>query len=123
MEDPDETSDEEFDRVTRVVALIAGYYSVRHICKNPCRTSVLTGAAWVAELEEGNPKRIFESLRMPKRVFRNLCAIVERNAPLSPWANVQTNEKVAMFLYCLSRSASNNELQERFQHSGETVHR
>jgi hypothetical protein len=30
-------------------------------------------------------------------------------------------EKVGMFLYTLALGASNRELQERFQHSGETV--
>ncbi|ETP12729.1 hypothetical protein F441_11938 [Phytophthora nicotianae CJ01A1] len=123
MEDPNDSSDEELEQVARIITLTSGYYCGRHICKDPCRTSVLTGAAWVTELEEGNSTRIFENLRMPKRVFHDLCAIVENAAPLSPWAMVQTNERVAIFPYCLSRNASNRELQERFQHSGETVHR
>jgi hypothetical protein len=32
-------------------------------------------------------------------------------------------EKVGMFLYTLALGASNREVQERFQHSGETVSR
>jgi hypothetical protein len=34
---------------------------------------------------------------------------------------VQIEEQVAMFLYTLAKNASNRTVQERFQHSGDTV--
>jgi hypothetical protein len=36
---------------------------------------------------------------------------------------MSVNEKVAIFLYTIALGASNRDVQERFQHSGETVSR
>ncbi|KAF4137045.1 DDE superfamily endonuclease [Phytophthora infestans] len=119
----DEQSDDELEPTAQVLALTAAYYGATYYCKEDCHTSSLTGAGWVAELEEGHPLRIFRNFRVTKEVFERLCTEVEEAVPASPWARVEVKESVAMFLYCLSKNASNRDLMERFQHSGETVHR
>ncbi|ETI38257.1 hypothetical protein F442_15794 [Phytophthora nicotianae P10297] len=41
----------------------------------------------------------------------------------TPWSRVRVEEKAAIFLYSIAKNASNSDLQERFQHSGDTIHR
>ncbi|KAG3134544.1 hypothetical protein PI126_g18648 [Phytophthora idaei] len=116
-------SDEELEPIARVLALTAAYYGAAYCCKEACHTSALTGAAWVAELEEGHHIRIFRNFRVTQGVFEILCNEAEKAVPSSPWARIELKESVAMFPYCLSNNASNRDLMERFQHSGGTVHR
>ncbi|KAG5540921.1 hypothetical protein RHGRI_020974 [Rhododendron griersonianum] len=45
-------------RMRRAAVGICNIHHDTYMCKEPCRTSALTGKAWVTELEEGNPKRM-----------------------------------------------------------------
>lgn len=118
----DRASDDD-EIVASVLGLSAASYADAYFFKEPCRTSSLTGAAWVKELEEGNPTRIFKNFRMSKAAFAGFCTEIELVSPTTPWSRLETRERAAIFLYCVSRHASNRELQERFQRSGETIHR
>jgi hypothetical protein len=90
----------------------------------PMRTSVLSGEAYVNELlTSNNPRRIQEVLRMNLEVFRFLCTELKNKGGLAPSRYVGVEEQVAMFLHAIAHSRSNREVQERFQHSGETVSR
>ncbi|GMF18388.1 unnamed protein product [Phytophthora fragariaefolia] len=120
---PAEDEAGEDEAVARVLALVAGYYGGLYFDKQPLHTSVLQGSDWVAELMEGNPTRMFSSYRMTKPVFRRFCTALSRADPETPWSRVSVEEKAAIFLYCVSKNASNSDLQERFQHSGETIYR
>ncbi|KAG3181018.1 hypothetical protein PC128_g15308 [Phytophthora cactorum] len=118
MAEREAARDEEREPTAQVLALTAAYYGAAYCCKEACHTSALTGAAWVAELEEGHHICIFRNFRVPQGVFKILCNEVERAVPSSPWARIELKESVTMFLYCLSKNASNRDLMERFQHSG-----
>ena len=61
--------------------------------------------------------------RMDVRTFNNLCLDLESQYELKTSRRMSVFEKVGMFLYTLSLGASNKEMQERFQHSGETISR
>ncbi|GFS37793.1 hypothetical protein Acr_00g0053960 [Actinidia rufa] len=59
---------------TLMLAVIANVeeYNMRYVDKIPCRTSALTGWAWLMELLS-NKTRCHENLRMSKELFLALC--------------------------------------------------
>jgi DDE superfamily endonuclease len=90
----------------------------------PMRTSSLSGKAYINEIVNcRNPQRIQEVLRMKLEVFQFLCLELKRHGGLAPSRYVGVEEQVAMFLHAVAHSCSNREVQERFQHSRETVSR
>jgi len=60
---------------------------------------------------------------MKLEVFQFLCSELQNKGGLVPSKHVGIEEQVAMFLYAIAQSHTNREVQERFQHSGETVSR
>lgn len=88
------------------------------------RTSAVSGAEYIYDVMYcGNPRRIQEILHMKLEVFQFLCIELESSASLSASKFITIEEKVAIFLWTVARSASNRDTQERFQHSGETISR
>ena len=59
---------------------------------------------------------------MPSYVFRDLCNTL-RQYGYYDTRNVALEESLAMTLMVLGHAGGNKMVQERFQHSGETVHR
>jgi hypothetical protein len=57
---------------------------------------------------------------MKLEVFDFLCKEL-RSCGLHDSQYIMVEEQLAMFLYTVTRNASNRDIQERFQHSGETV--
>jgi site-specific recombinase XerC len=72
-------------------------------------------------LDCGNDRRIKEVLRMTRASFYGIIGWADRRQLLLATRNVTVEEKLAMFLITLGHGLSNRALQERFQHSGETV--
>ncbi|KAF0729570.1 hypothetical protein Ae201684P_001084 [Aphanomyces euteiches] len=105
------------------LAVMMRYHYIAHVKKSPKRVSVLTGSAWVQELLSGNDDRFEEVARMPKDVFMALVQELLEQGQLKPTKQVSANEQVAMYLYFAGHHASSANLQERFQHSGETITR
>jgi hypothetical protein len=94
--------------------------------KQPCRTSRLTGRAFVEELVQSdtNPRRFMEVLRMQPATFEALCKWFEDSGLLQPSRKgFWVEEQVAIFLFIVGHGASNRDAQDRFQHSGETISR
>jgi predicted chitinase len=62
---------------------------------------------------------------MPKETFTALCHWhwTRSKCLLADTRRVSVEEQIAMFLAVVTRNESNRAIQERFQHSGETVHR
>ena len=88
------------------------------------RTSSLSGGEYINEVMTcRNPRRIQEVLRMKLEVFQFLCSELQNKGGLAPSGHIGVEEQVAMFLYAIAHSHTNREVQERFQHSGETVSR
>ena len=92
-----------------------------YVDKIPCRTSALTGWAWVMELLS-NKTRCHENLRMSMELFLALCGeLVNKYGLEVPYKGVRVEESVAIFLQTIGMAKSNRQLCEDFQHSGETI--
>jgi hypothetical protein len=90
--------------------------------KERCRTSVLTGRMYVQELLNGHARRFQEIMRMQLTTFLAICQDL-REVEIKETLNISVEEQLAMFLSVVGHRWSNRDVQERFQHSGETVHR
>ncbi|KAL5726821.1 hypothetical protein ACHQM5_000073 [Ranunculus cassubicifolius] len=93
--------------------------------KIPCRDSILSGADFVKELlsEEAHPKCCQENFRMEKHVFWRFVDLLERRGLLVHSSGVRIEEQLAIFMLKVGQNERNRLLQERFQHSGETISR
>nr|KYP47354.1 hypothetical protein KK1_031037 [Cajanus cajan] len=104
------------------VSALISEYAIKYLCKEPCRSSDQTGHSWVQDILQGHPIRCYEMFRMEKHVFNQLCfELVECGLKATKQMGVQ--EMVAMFLNMVGHGVGNRMIQERFQHSGETVSR
>ena len=111
----------EYYRRNLDVAKLVGLYALHYLCKEPCRTSALSGSKYVEELLASNHHRIQETLRMDLYTFRALCRILKERGLLAQTRRTTVEEQVAIFLFIVGNAASNRLAQERFQHSGETI--
>ncbi|GMP72231.1 hypothetical protein CsSME_00030336 [Camellia sinensis var. sinensis] len=98
-------------------------YYANYMSKTPYRTSILIGGACICELYDGHVGRFEENVCMPKHVFSLLCDTLVRDFGLcvnQRSHGLAVEKNVAMFVHVL-RGFKNRAIQERFQHSGETV--
>ncbi|XP_019055133.1 PREDICTED: putative nuclease HARBI1 [Nelumbo nucifera] len=115
-------NDIELDEM-ELVAAAAGYYYYNHICKQPSRSSSLNRSEFMDEVLNDNDDRCREMFRMDKHVFFKLCDILRRRDLLHDTAGVRIEEQLAIFLNIIGHNERNRVIQERFQHSGETISR
>src|SRR5947207_1811719 len=88
----------------------------------PMRTSSLSGRQYMDEvLNCKNPRRCQELFRMKIEVFHFLCSELQSKGGLFSSRYIALDGKVGMFLWTIAHAASNRAVQERFQHSGDTV--
>ncbi|XP_065864617.1 protein ALP1-like [Euphorbia lathyris] len=111
-----------WDSMASLLGYVSLYY-VTYLHKEPCMTSFQTGEKWIQEILNGHEKRCFNMFRMTQSTFQQLCMDLECKYDLFPSDRMSTLEKVGLFVWVLSKGASNRDVQERFQHSGETVSR
>ena len=90
--------------------------------KTPYHTSALSGAAWVAELLEGHPKRIRCKLGVHKHVFAILIAYLQIIG-ITHSREVALQEQLAIFLYRCVTGLSICHVGERFQRTNDTITR
>jgi len=132
-DDDDDDSDEEgelfwereFDDQKLILCTagaIALYYNT-YIYKEPCMDSYNTGMQWLTEILHGHWTRCVNMFRMDATTFQTLCFTLENQYGLKASRRMCVFEKVGIFLYTIALGASNREVQERFQHSGETISR
>ncbi|KAK2661986.1 hypothetical protein Ddye_000560 [Dipteronia dyeriana] len=77
------------------------YYQYIH--KRPCYTSGLTGYAFVQDLLNGHPDRMYNLFRMDAPVFLNLCQTLEQSHLLEDDRHVTVIEAVGnLFIYSIS---------------------
>ena len=87
----------------------------------PMWTSPLSGHQYIQELLKSHPNQIQEVLRMKLEVFQFLYIELKTKGLKDSRYGITIEEQVAMFLFTVAWSASNRDVQEWFQHSGETV--
>ena len=56
-------------------------------------------------------------------IFQGLCQLMREGSLLHDTRRVKIEEQLVMFLFIVGHSARNRLVQERFQHSGETISR
>ena len=88
----------------------------------PYHTSILSGAAWVAELLTGHPERIRCELGMHREVFIELVDALRRMGHGNS-KYVSLEEQLAIFLYTCVTGLTIRHVGERFQRSNETISR
>jgi len=98
-------------------------YYVTYVHKEPCMVSYNTGMRWLNEVVQGHHQRCVNMFRMDATTLQTLCYDLETQYGLKPSRRTSVIEKVAMFLYTIALGATNRQVQERFQHSDETVSR
>ena len=91
--------------------------------KIPMHTNIQTGYKWVQCILNGNEQKCHNSFRMSSHVFRQLCNTLRTRYEYDSTKRVYLEESVAMTLVLLGNAMGNRMMQDRFQYSGETVHR
>lgn len=121
----EESNESNIDLDVLVVAGIAACvdYFLRYIYKEPCRNSSYIGHMWVMDILNGLGNRCYEQFRMEKHVFQNLCSLFRDKYGLTSTREMSVEEIMAIFLLILGYEVGNRFVQERFQHSGETISR
>ena len=90
-------------RIAAFMAAVAAAVSTNHIISlllpTPMNTSVLTGMGWLLELLTGHAVRFYDSLGMPKHVFRKLASVqeLELHAGLKHSRHIRAEEQVAIY--------------------------
>jgi hypothetical protein len=98
-------------------------YAIKHIAKQPCRDSKETGYKWLIYTLTGNETKCHDMFRMKPRVFFQLCNVLQHIYGLQHTRQIRLEESVSICLMTLTQGSCNRLVQERFQHSSETIHR
>ncbi|XP_061349564.1 uncharacterized protein LOC133294826 isoform X1 [Gastrolobium bilobum] len=106
-----------------LVAAAAGYYYYSCLTKQPSRCLSPRRCEFMTEVLNGHDDFFREMLRMDKHVFHKLCDILRQKAMLRDTAGIMIEEQLAIFLNIIGHNERNRVIQERFQHSGETISR
>lgn len=106
-----------------LVAAASGYHYYNYITRQPSRGSTPKGSGFLSELLSADNNVCREMLRMDKHVFHKLCNILRERGLLRDTAGVMIEEQLAIFLNIVGHNERNRVIQERYQHSGETISR
>ncbi|XP_075675018.1 uncharacterized protein LOC142644255 [Castanea sativa] len=117
-----EDDDELYDLVVAGCHVAVTYY-IKYIDKQPCRDSDQTGYKWLMDCLIGNEAKCHEMFRMKPHVFLQLCNDLQHRYGLRHIRHIRLEELVGICLMILGQGTCNRLVQERFQHSGETIHR
>lgn len=101
-----------------IVSVVAVYAE-----KRSYRMSKFRGQNWVKELCTRHEVIIDQNFKMTMTVFDTLWHVLASDYGLEATQHVALQESVGMFLYSLAKAKSSKDMQERFQYSGETIHR
>jgi hypothetical protein len=107
--------------VVAYAAAVVTMYFTSYLFKTPQNTSLLTGHQWVHELLAGHPRRFHNMLGMSKAVFLKLLGELRAHTGLIDTRHIACEEQLAAFLRMCRVGASHREMQERFQHSPDTI--
>lgn len=114
--------DLEFNEM-ELVAAAAGYYYYNCITKQPRLIVSPSETRFMSEVLSGEDDVCREMFRMDKHVFHKLCDTLRQKCMLRDTAGVMIEEQLAIFLNIIGHNERNRVIQERFQHSGETISR
>ena len=96
---------------------------MKYIDKQPCRDSEQTGYMWLMDCLTGNKTKCYEIFRMKSHVFLQLCNVLQHTYGFQHTRYIRLEESVGICLMILGQGVCYRMVQERFQHSSETIHR
>ncbi|XP_073140316.1 uncharacterized protein [Henckelia pumila] len=114
--------DNELDEL-ELVAAAAGYHYYNGITRQPSRVMSPKGSGFMTEVLNGDDDLFREMFRMDKHVFHKLSDTLRQRGMLRDTVGVMIEEQLAIFLNVVGHNERNRVIQERFQHSGETISR
>ncbi|XP_044469164.1 uncharacterized protein LOC123198546 [Mangifera indica] len=126
MQDVASATMDEFDLELdemELVAAAAGYYYYNSVSKQPQHSISTSGSGFMTRVLEGHDNVCRQMFRMDKHVFSKLCGTLRQRGMLRDTAGVMIEEQLAIFLNIVGHNERNRVIQERFQHSGETISR
>lgn len=98
----------------------ASYFRVMHD-RRPKRNSAITGQKRIDQLMEGHPGPFKEQYGMNKHVFNALLQFLCTRCQLQNSRYISAAEQLSIFCHFAAQGLSNRQLQDLFQHSGETI--
>ena len=119
----DEHDDDELYDLAITGCHVAVTYDMKYIDKQPCRDSEQIGNMWLMDYLTGNETKCYEMFRMKSHVFLQLCNVLQHTYGLQHTRHIRPKDLVGICLMILGQGACHRLVQERFQHSGETIHR
>ncbi|KAL0015691.1 hypothetical protein SO802_002760 [Lithocarpus litseifolius] len=119
----DEYDDEELYDLAVAGCHVAVTYYMKYIDKQPYRDFEQTDYIWLMDCLMGNETKCYEIFRMKPHVFLQLCNVLQHTYGLQHIRHIRLEELVSICLMILGQGACYRMVQERFQHSGETIHR
>ena len=84
-------------------------------------TSILNGATYVHEALTGHEVLCEWRFHMERSIFQALAQKLRENHLLQDARYISVLEQVAIFLYAVSKNATNRTLQDRFQHGADSI--
>lgn len=105
-----------------LVATAAGYCYYNTITKQP-RSFPPGEGGFMNQVLGGNDDTFREMFRMDKHVFQNLCNTLRKRGIVRDTTGMMIEEQLGIFLNIIGHNERNRVIQERFQHSGDTVSR
>ncbi|KAI3457250.1 hypothetical protein Pfo_013913 [Paulownia fortunei] len=106
--------------VSVMVGKVISYYE-NHIVNEPCRNSMYRGHRFIMDVINGHHERCHQLFIMEKHVFLRLAKELRQINLLNDSREISVEKQLAIFLMTIGYDERNRTLQERFQHSGETI--
>jgi hypothetical protein len=91
--------------------------------KKPIHNYVRNGATYIHETLTGHEALCKRRFHMEREIFEALIRRLRENNLLADSRYLSVEEQLGLFLYAVSKNASNHTLQYTFQHSRETITR
>lgn len=91
--------------------------------KKPIHNSVRNGVTFIHETLTGHEALSKRRFHMEREIFEALVQKLREENLLADSRYLSVEEQLGIFLYAVSKNASNRTLQDQFQHSGETISR
>ncbi|OIT28137.1 hypothetical protein A4A49_59151, partial [Nicotiana attenuata] len=104
-----------------LVSIIGKYLGIGP--KERVYRSILTRADFIKDLIEGHFRGCYDLLRMNVGCFLQLADEMKTRGLLTDSRTIKVEEQMAIFVFTLAHNERNIVVQNRFQHSGETISR
>ncbi|XP_010252991.1 PREDICTED: uncharacterized protein LOC104594398 [Nelumbo nucifera] len=114
-------TDDEHECIVNVVSMVSEFYYDTWVHKEPKHTMDCTKAMYTRSLLEGHDDRLYELCRMDKDVFIRLCNTLKECSLIANSGDISVEEQLAIFLHIVGHNERNRMMQERFEHSDETI--